>query len=74
MTSPVLMGLCVSSFSITSRLRAGSFLAGFFHVYSSYRTTFTKRKLHSDFKEAQPIAKAALSTITPQSQNQPHSL
>lgn len=36
----------VSPFSTDARLRAGSFLAGFFHVYSSYSTIFTKRELH----------------------------
>lgn len=53
--------------ALTPGLTAGSFLAVFFHVYCSYRTTFTKRELHSDFKEAQPIAKAALSSTRPHS-------
>lgn len=43
------MGMCVPPFGTNVRLRADSFLAEFFHVYTSYRKTFTKRELHKWF-------------------------
>lgn len=64
--SPDPMGKCVSASSINARLRAGSPLAQFFHVYCSYGTTLTKRGLHKWFwrgrVRTQPIVKAAVST------------
>lgn len=64
-------GMSMSPSSSHARLRPGSFLAGFFHVYSSYRTTSIKRELQKWFLRGrarmQPIVKAALYTAGPRS-------
>lgn len=64
-------GMSMSPSSSHARLRPGSFLAGFFHVYSSYKTTSIKRELQKWFLRGrarmQPIVKAALYTAGPRS-------